>query len=170
MGFDAIFDAAHYAKIKYPAGADDASVVIDNLDLSGLIPSDIDTAGYYAYEGSLSTPPCTNIVRWHVMNAKASISEAQMEKFRDLLGADGEHTQSPNYREVQANPNTVYGCMDAKKIKDDRSPTAVALVWVLFVVAFTMPCCLFCICYYQAHKERVLTTDSKAAPMVNNGH
>lgn len=144
---------------------------IDDFSLADLIPVDYPTAGYYAYEGSLTTPPCTNIVRWHVMNAKASISEAQMEKFRDLLTANGEHSQAPNYREVQSNPNTVYGCMDAKKITDDRSPTAIALVWVLFVVAFTMPCCLFCICYYQAHKERVLTTDSKAAPMVHStGH
>ena len=105
------------------------------------------------------------------MNAKASISEAQMEKFRALLGADGEHSQAPNYREVQDNPNTVYGCMDAKEIKDDRSPAAVALIWVLFVISFTMPCCLFAFCYYQAHKERVLMTDSKAAPMVkSSGH
>jgi hypothetical protein len=102
------------------------------------------------------------------MNAKASISEAQMEKFRDLLGADGEHSQAPNFREPQTNVNTVYGCMDAKEIKDDRSPTAVAIVWVLFVLAFTAPCCLFFACYYQAHKERVLTGDSKAAPMVQN--
>merc|ERR1712152_9811 len=132
--FDAIFDAAHYDKIQYPAGADDASVVIDNLDLSRLIPSDIGTAGYYAYEGSLTTPPCTNIVRWHVMNARAKISEGQMEKFRELLQADGVHSQAPNFREPQTNVNTVYGCMDAKEIKDDRSPTAVAIVWVLFVI------------------------------------
>merc|ERR1719464_428660 len=103
--------------------------------------------------------------------SKASISEKQMEKFRDLLGADGEHSQAPNFREVQNNPNTVYGCMDAKVIKDDRSPTAVALIWVLFFLSFTAPCCLFCVCYYHAHKERVLTTDTKATPMVqNNGH
>merc|ERR1719189_2052750 len=96
--FDALFDAAHYDQIKYPAGSDDASVVIDNLDLSGLIPADIGTAGYYAYEGSLTNPPCTNIMRWHVMNAKAQISEAQMEKFR-LLMASETQSLAPNYRE-----------------------------------------------------------------------
>jgi len=170
--FEALFASERLDRYESPL-ADDEELsdldFVEDFSLADLIPIDYPTAGYYAYEGSLTTPPCTNIVRWHVMNAKASISEKQMEQFRTLLGADGEHTQSPNYREVQANPNTVYGCMDAKKIKDDRSPTAIALVWVLFVVAFTMPCCLFCICYYQAHKERVLSTDSKASPMVNAG-
>merc|ERR1712087_1001696 len=134
--FDAIFGDhdEHLEHIRWPHKSHHTEV-ITGLDLAELIPGDINTAGYYAYEGSLTTPPCTNIVRWHVMNAKASISEKQMEQFRTLLGADGEHTQSPNFREPQTNPNTVYGCMDAKKIKDDRSPTAVALVWVLFVVA-----------------------------------
>merc|ERR1719356_1538738 len=120
--FDSLFSVMDEQHITYPPSADDASHVVKDLDLSGLIPSDVTTRGYYAYEGSLTTPPCTNIVRWHVMNAKAKISEAQMEKFRDLLGADGEHSQAPNFREVQNNPNKVYGCMDAKSISgDDRS-------------------------------------------------
>jgi len=108
--FDAIFDAAHYAKIKYPASSDDASVVVDNLDLSGLIPSDIGTAGYFAYEGSLTTPPCTNIVRWHVMNARASISAAQMAKFRGLMMDRTNKTLAPNYRETMPEFNEVYAC------------------------------------------------------------
>merc|ERR1712154_150387 len=112
MGFDAIFDAAHYAQIKYPAGADDASVVIDNLDLSGLIPSDIGTAGYYAYEGSLTTPPCTNIVRWHVMNARATISAAQIEKFRGLMMDSATNkTLAPNFREIMPTFNEVFACV-----------------------------------------------------------
>jgi len=108
--FDAIFDAAHYAKIQYPASSDDASVVVDNLDLSGLIPSDIGTAGYFAYEGSLTTPPCTNIVRWHVMNARASISAAQMAKFRGLMMDRTNKTLAPNYRETMPEFNEVYAC------------------------------------------------------------
>merc|ERR1712019_290993 len=148
--FEAMFADERMDRIETPlADGEELNELdfVEGLDLADLIPLDYATAGYYAYEGLLTTPPCTNIVRWHVMNAKAKISEAQMEKFRDLLGADGEHSQAPNYREVQNNPNTVYGCMDAKKITDDRSPTAIALVWVMFFVAFTMPCCLGFICY-----------------------
>jgi len=168
----ALFSDERMDRINTPL-ADDEELddldFVEEFDLADFIPLDYATAGYYAYEGSLTTPPCTNIVRWHVMNAKAKISEGQMEKFRELLQADGVHSQAPNFREPQTNVNTVYGCMDAKEIKDDRSPTAVAIVWVLFVIAFTAPCCLFFACYYQAHKERVLTGDSKAQPMNTAG-
>merc|ERR1711933_355955 len=161
--FTSLFSVLEKDGVKLPPAADNKiSAVVEEFKLSDMIPLDYATAGYYAYEGSLTTPPCTNIVRWHVMNAKASISEAQMEKFRDLLTADGEHSQAPNYREVQNNPNTVYGCMDAKKVTDDRNPTTTAIVWVMFFVAFTMPCCLGFICYHQANRERVLmTSESK---------
>merc|ERR1712087_982258 len=99
--FDAIFDDAVYDHIKYPAHSGDASTVIKDLDLSGLIPSDIGSAGYYAYEGSLTTPPCTNIVRWHVMDARATISAAQLDKFRGLMMSETTNaTLAPNFREV----------------------------------------------------------------------
>merc|ERR1712244_20549 len=136
MGFDAIFDAAHYANIKYPAGSDDASVVIDNLDLSGLIPSDIGTAGYYAYEGSLTTPPCTNIVRWHVMNSRGYIGRDQMEKFRDLM-MDSNNTVAPNFRDIQNNVNPVYAFLDSGDLKRTSSETEETLTagWIVAIIA-----------------------------------
>lgn len=56
--FDSLFSV--FEDIIYPPHEDQASSVV-HLDLSGLIPSDVTTRGYYAYEGSLTTPPCTNI-------------------------------------------------------------------------------------------------------------
>merc|ERR1711933_24546 len=85
---------------------------VEGLDLADLIPLDYATAGYYAYEGSLTTPPCSNIVRWHVMNAKAQISEAQMERLRTIMESET-RSQAPNYREPQENVNEVYACMSA---------------------------------------------------------
>eukprot|EP01084_Bolivina_argentea_P242829 407241_1 len=78
--------------------------------------------GYYAYEGSLTTPPCTNINRWHVMNARGYIGTSQLETFRTLLSAEGQ-TVAPNYREVQQNVNTVYSCQDPTP-KPTPGPTA----------------------------------------------
>lgn len=111
--FDAMFDDAVYGDLQYPAGKDvEASTVVKNLDLRGLIPSDIDTAGYYAYEGSLTTPPCTNIVRWHVMNARATISAAQIEKFRGLMMDSATNkTLAPNFREIMPTFNEVFACV-----------------------------------------------------------
>merc|ERR1712241_1227147 len=83
---------------------------VEGLDLADLIPLDYATAGYYAYEGSLTTPPCTNIVRWHVMNARASISEAQMEKFRGLMMDSTNKTLAPNYREIMPSFSEVHAC------------------------------------------------------------
>merc|ERR1712087_795334 len=120
--FDAIFDAAVYNDLKYPKQADEkASTVVNNLNLSGLIPDDIATAGYYAYEGSLTTPPCTNIVRWHVMNARASISAAQMEKFRGLMmDSTTNATLAPNFREIMPTFNEVYACVDGEDVVEEE--------------------------------------------------
>merc|ERR1712087_67230 len=122
--FDAIFDAAVYNDLKYPKQADEkASTVVNNLNLSGLIPADVASAGYYAYEGSLTTPPCTNIVRWHVMNARASISAAQMEKFRGLMmDSTTNKTLAPNFREIMPAFNEVFACVpgeDAVVVDED---------------------------------------------------
>merc|ERR1712129_398991 len=62
------------------------------------------------------------IVRWHVMNAKAQISEDQMDAFRSLMESDT-RSQAPNYRETQENVNTVYACMSAVPPTDEPSPS-----------------------------------------------
>ena len=57
--FDAIFDG-HLDNVEYP-DKQDYTEIVTGLYLADLIPADIETAGYYAYEGSLTTPPCTDI-------------------------------------------------------------------------------------------------------------
>ena len=122
--FDAIFDDEHYDHLKYPAHSDDASTVVHDLDLSGLIPEDIGSAGYYAYEGSLTTPPCTNIVRWHVMNARATISAAQLEKFRGLMMDNSTNAPlAPNFREIMPTFNEVYACVDGEDVVEEDTET-----------------------------------------------
>ena len=54
--FEVIFNDVTAHHIKYP-DHDEAvqiSEIVNGLDLSELIPSDLSSAGYYAYEGSLS--------------------------------------------------------------------------------------------------------------------
>ncbi|CAM9576748.1 unnamed protein product, partial [Laminaria digitata] len=47
-----------------------------------LIPSSM---AYSHYMGSLTTPPCSEIVRWVVMSAPAVIGELQLDTFRDSV-------------------------------------------------------------------------------------
>merc|ERR1719361_2201980 len=65
------------------------------LNLKHLIPnldgddndSDIDGGGYFSYEGSLTTPPCTANVRWYILKKLGCLSHRQLNQFRTLLGA-----------------------------------------------------------------------------------
>merc|ERR1712115_527151 len=121
----ALFTDERMDRINTPLADDeelDDMGFVEEFDLADFIPLDYATAGYFAYEGSLTTPPCTNIVRWHVMNAKAQISENQMSAFRSLMESDT-RSQVPNYREVQENVNQVYACMSTVPPTDEPSPS-----------------------------------------------
>jgi carbonic anhydrase len=40
---------------------------------------------YHHYIGSLTTPPCSEGVRWIVMNEPIELSQAQIEKFKTVF-------------------------------------------------------------------------------------
>merc|ERR1712157_52197 len=174
--FDAIFDDAVYESLRTPAKGDDASTVIDNLDLSDLFPEDIGTAGYYAYEGSLTTPPCTNIVRWHVMNARSSISEAQLQKFRDLLmDSTTNKTLAPNFREIMPTFNEVFACVpgtedlsepeSAEEEEDDNFDEG----WIVAVIAI-IAAIIFLMCFVlKTWKSTELQKELMAVASGNGG-
>ncbi len=55
---------------------------INAKHLDALLPKDRD---YYRFNGSLTTPPCTEGVRWLVMKKPVSLSKAQIEKFAKIM-------------------------------------------------------------------------------------
>ena len=55
---------------------------------------------YYRYSGSLTTPPCTEGVRWYVLEATRSVSREQVSAFVDLIGEDARGPQPLNARLV----------------------------------------------------------------------
>lgn len=61
--------------------------MLDATDLPGpmaLLPSDQD---YYRFNGSLTTPPCSEGVLWLVMKNPVAVSAQQVEAFRAALGS-----------------------------------------------------------------------------------
>ncbi|MDZ7589351.1 MAG: carbonic anhydrase family protein [Rubrivivax sp.] len=65
---------------------------------AGLLPTDRD---YYRYNGSLTTPPCTEGVRWVVMKKPMTVSKEQIQAFQTTLGfANNRPVQPVNARPV----------------------------------------------------------------------
>ena len=51
------------------------------LNAADFIPSE---RGYYHYDGSLTTPPCSEVVSWVVMTESIAVSQAQVDAFAAL--------------------------------------------------------------------------------------
>ncbi|WP_338759090.1 carbonic anhydrase family protein [Massilia sp. METH4] len=81
-----------------PAHAGDHHPVTGELDLQALIPAE---HSYYAYMGSLTTPPCSEGVHWQVMKEPVDISKAQLAAFRKLYHMNARPVQPLNGRVVE---------------------------------------------------------------------
>ena len=53
---------------------------LEGLALDDLLPRSKES--FFTYEGSLTTPPCAEVVSWIVLKEKATISERQIQSFR----------------------------------------------------------------------------------------
>lgn len=53
-----------------------------------------------AFDGSLTTPPCSEGVAWFLMQEPVEASKAQMDKFMSIFGANARPVQPLNGRVV----------------------------------------------------------------------
>lgn len=74
----------------------------ETLEIQNLFPSE---ANYYAYKGSLTTPPCFESVQWVVFKNQVEVSEEQLKAFRELN-----------------NVSELCDCCEASKIKHNYRP------------------------------------------------
>lgn len=56
---------------------------------------------YYTYAGSLTTPPCSEIVTWVVQKKQAKMSATQWQAFRDIVGNNFRPLQKINGRVIR---------------------------------------------------------------------
>jgi carbonic anhydrase len=89
---EAVWD--HLPKVKNKVTAVE-SVSVNAADL---LPAD---RGYYTFEGSLTTPPCTEPVTWFVLKAPEEISNGEVEVFARLYPHDSRPVQKLDGRVVR---------------------------------------------------------------------
>jgi carbonic anhydrase len=59
--------------------------------------------GYFKYVGSLTTPPCSEGVRWQVLKQPVEVSKDQIAAFRKLYSMNARPVQPLNERTVEEN-------------------------------------------------------------------
>lgn len=82
-----------------PRPGEKITVETQSLDLSALLPPQ---RGYYAFDGSLTTPPCTEGVRWMVLQQPVPLSPKQIQAFKRLFPFNARPVQARHERKVRA--------------------------------------------------------------------
>ena len=67
------------------------------IDPNRLLPA---ARGYYRYEGSLTTPPCSEVVNWLVLREPIQVAQADIDAFAKLYPVNARPVQKDNRRFV----------------------------------------------------------------------
>ncbi len=70
---------------------------LPSFDLATVLPKD---RAMYRYAGSLTTPPCTEGVRWQVLQVPTTVSEAQVKVFNAIIKPNARPVQPQKARDV----------------------------------------------------------------------
>lgn len=69
-----------------------------NIDASTLLPKD---HAYYTFQGSLTTPPCSEDVTWLVLKTPMRISDDEVARFASIYPMNARPTQPLNHRLIE---------------------------------------------------------------------
>lgn len=81
-----------------PAENQKSSPENSTLKASDLLPRD---GTYYTYTGSLTEPPCTEGVKWHILQQPVEISQEQLSAFQTLFSMNARPIQQMHGRVVK---------------------------------------------------------------------
>jgi len=90
--------AALWPHLPKKAGATEQ--VTDMINPGGFLPPD---RGYWTYMGSITTPPCTEGVRWFVFENELSMSLNQLRVFQSIFKMNSRPLQDLHGRRIEAN-------------------------------------------------------------------
>jgi carbonic anhydrase len=84
---------------NFPAkGAVEDDVPGKSIDVGSFLPAH---HGYYTFDGSLTTPPCSEHVRWFVLKTPVEASQVQVDQFKARYSHDNRPTQPLNGRTIE---------------------------------------------------------------------
>ncbi|NP_001137588.1 carbonic anhydrase 6 precursor [Sus scrofa] len=86
---------SHLKNIRIPG----QTTVLSSLNLQDMLPENLHS--YYSYQGSLTTPPCTENVHWFVLADTVKLSRTQVWKLQNSLLNDQNKTIHNDYRRTQ---------------------------------------------------------------------
>lgn len=72
--------------------------LIPAINVSDMLP---DLSKYYAFNGSLTTPPCSEGVSWYVVQQALTLSAAQIQAFKKIIKHNARPIQPLNGRVVE---------------------------------------------------------------------
>lgn len=99
---------------------------VDEADVSVTVAMDLLLQGltlynYWQYDGGLTTPPCSEVVDWHVVMTPRILSQAQLDVVKDKIGSWGPASTHGNFRLPQGlNGRIVLGCSQLQGLAPDH--------------------------------------------------
>ena len=99
-GYEGEYNPANWGKISpiCENGKLQTPINVEHVNVSAMLPKDL--SHYFHFIGSLTTPPCSEGVKWFILQDRASLSKEQIEKFRKLYPNNVRPIQELNNRKV----------------------------------------------------------------------
>merc|ERR1712176_1496456 len=136
-------------------------------------PEDFES-NYYHYWGSLTTPPCTPAVSWHLAQNTIKVRKSTMDTFRARTAewkmSGGIVDATTNFRPVQSNPSCISKCASSEELEycpegyesddDQESKTDnLAPLWISLVVLAAILLLILLIRVIRGKKQRPMSKD-----------
>jgi carbonic anhydrase len=83
-----------------PTQDGETTQVNGELNAADMLPANPDFAERWSYDGSLTTPPCSEGVRWAIFNEPIELSKQQLAAFRAAHDHNNRPLQPLNGREL----------------------------------------------------------------------
>ncbi|GLG93925.1 Carbonic anhydrase 7 [Gryllus bimaculatus] len=104
------------------------------ITLDSLLPEN--RMNYFTYNGSLTTPPCLEVVTWIEFKQPILLSEAQVAAFRNLHSPEGLMTH--NHRPVQELSGRLVLFNMGEIVEKDNGSAYVTVNYLMFLMSLTI--------------------------------